>query len=78
MKHLGSKPFHVRTGLNAAVFDSVLVAFAENQGTVPSDIKSRYENLKKDAVYDKRTRSATTDKEAVEDRLRIARKILFS
>ena len=77
VKCLGSKPFHVRTGLNAAVFDSVLVAFAENLSKVPPDVKSRYEVLKKDPNYEKRTRSATTDKEAVDERLKIARRILF-
>lgn len=74
---LGQKPFHVRTGLNAAVFDSVFVAFAENLNKVPSDIKKRFEVLKKNSKYEEGTSSATTDKEAVADRLKLARSILF-
>lgn len=74
---IGSKPFHVRTGLNAAVFDSTLVAFADNLTRVPSDIKNRFEVLKKNPKYEERTSSATTDKEAVADRLKLARSILF-
>lgn len=74
---LGPKPFHVRTGLNAAVFDSVFVAFAEHLTKVPSDIKKRFEVLKKNAEFEERTSSATTDKEAVADRLKLARSILF-
>ena len=74
---LGPKPFHVRAGLNAAVFDSVFVAFAKNLTKVPSDIKNRYEALKKNAQYEERTRSHTTDKDTVADRLNYAQTILF-
>ena len=30
---LGARPFHVRRGINAAVFDSVMVAFARSPGS---------------------------------------------
>jgi len=74
---LGSKPFHIHNGLNAAVFDSVFVAFAENLSHVPSDIKNRFKLLKKDNKFEMMTSSATTDKETVADRLTVARSILF-
>ena len=34
---LGARPFHIRAGLNAAVFDSVFVAFARNLEQVPDE-----------------------------------------
>jgi hypothetical protein len=77
VESLGPKPFHVRTGLNAAVFDSVFVAFAENLSKVPSDIQKRFETLKKNGDYQLQTSSATTDREAVAGRLKLARTILF-
>jgi hypothetical protein len=74
---LGPKPFHVTAGLNAAVFDSVFVAFAQHGEEIPKDIKGRYARLKNDRDFQKRVSSATTDVEAVADRLRIAEEVLF-
>jgi hypothetical protein len=74
---LGKKPFHLTSGLNAAVFDSVFVAFARKETAVPKIVGRRYERLKKDREFRKRTSSHTTDVDAVGDRLRIARKLLF-
>ena len=41
---LGRKPFHVYRGINAAVLDSVMVAFARNTD-YPADIRQRFNNL---------------------------------
>lgn len=77
VEYLGAKPFHVRTGLNAAVFDCVFVAFADNWTKIPANIKDRFKALKANPKFGERTSSATTDKEAVADRLKLARSILF-
>lgn len=77
VESFGPKPFHVRAGLNAAVFDSVFVAFANNLTKVPPDIKRRYGLLQSNEEYEAGTRSHTTDKEAVADRLTFAQNILF-
>src|SRR5712692_770654 len=45
VNHLGAKPFHILAGLNSAVFDCVMVSFANNFETIPQDIKQRYEGL---------------------------------
>ena len=75
---LGRRPFHVRAGLNAAVFDSVAVAFAHNLDRVPLDIGGRYrEKLLSNGEYLMAVRSATTDAETVEARIRLARTTLF-
>jgi hypothetical protein len=77
LKSLGPKPFHLTAGLNAAVFDSVSVAFARRAHQIPMDIKARYERLKKDPAFQKDVSRSTTDVEAVSNRLKLAEKFLF-
>ena len=74
---MGERPFHLRVGLNAAVFDAVYVAFARHMSKIPSDVKKRYDRLKKDEDYLTTVSSATTDREVVTRRLRLAEKTLF-
>ena len=75
--NLGEKPFHIRSGLNAAVLDSVMTAFARHLDEIPEDIKKRYNKLIKDEKFDRNTRSSTTDVEVVQGRLRQAAEQLF-
>lgn len=77
LKALGKKPFHVRAGLNAAVFDSVMVAFATNKKEIPADISTRYAKLLADQDYKKYTSQHTTDEESVKQRFELAAKTLF-
>ena len=77
VKHLGEKPFHIRAGLNSAVFDCVMVSFARNIESIPSDIKQRYENLKKNDDFLKKVTSGTTDEEVLRTRFLSAEKTLF-
>ncbi len=77
IKYLGIKPFHIKSGINSAIFDSVFIAFSNNK-KVPKDIKKRYDKLIKDQNYMKFTTSATTDEENVKNRIIIAEKVLFS
>jgi hypothetical protein len=88
VKYLGAKPFHIKRGLNAAVFDSVFTAFAHhfrnlsldnikpNQNEVKS-MRAKYERLLSNETYLGYVTSATTDKEVVPRRIELARKILF-
>ncbi|MBI4661584.1 MAG: DUF262 domain-containing protein [Verrucomicrobia bacterium] len=76
-KSLGAKPFHLRAGLNAPVFDAVSVAFARHSGRAPKDIRERYDRLLKNEDFEKWTRRATTDVEAVKHRISLAAKYLF-
>jgi Protein of unknown function DUF262 len=75
---LREKPFHIRRGLNSAVFDSVMVAFSSHLQGVPANIAERYSNLVKDADFAALTRSGTTDDETVRKRFALAEKFLFS
>lgn len=77
LNSLGDKPFHVRAGLNAAVFDAVSVAFSKHLENIPADIKERYQRLLNDPQFDSATRQATTDADTVRERFRKAEAILF-
>ena len=74
---LGEKPFHVRAGLNAAVFDAVMTAFSNHLDGIPKDVLERYKKLIKDDEFDRNTRSSTTNVDIVQGRLRQAAMQLF-
>jgi len=74
---LGERPFHVRAGLNAAVFDGVMTAFSKHLGAIPGDIATRYKRLIADSDFQKRTHDTTTDVDTVRERLRQAERTLF-
>lgn len=77
IRQLGERPFHIRRGLNAAVFDSVFIAFATNRNATIHDIKTRYETLIKDPKYLSAVGSATTGTEVVKERIDLATSTLF-
>ena len=77
IKALGPKPFHIRAGMNAAVFDAVTVGFSKHLNSIPDNIKDRYKSLIKNENFNKCTRQATTDVETVKERIRLADEILF-
>ena len=71
-QELGPRPFHIRTGLNAAVFDCVYVAVARQIDNLPEDLGDRYRKLIEDNEFLEYVTSATTDKAAVSRRLELA------
>ena len=75
---LSERPFHVRRGLNVAVFDSVMVAFSNNLRCVPPDIRDRYKKLKVDEKFVESTTNSTTDANVVVRRFREAELQLFN
>jgi len=74
---LGAKPFHILRGINAAVFDSVMVAFSQTSD-YPDDIRRRYNELIKHKDYLVKVSASTTDVDTVRERMRIAKEALFS
>jgi hypothetical protein len=83
---LGPRPFHVRRGLNAAVYDSVFNAYANNLPIVDKPhlsqetkrkLSSRFRRLIKDRKFEEWTISHTTDQDIVPSRLARAEKTLF-
>ena len=75
--NLGKRPFHVRSGLNIAVFDSVMVAFSNNLERIPVDIKDRYRRLVVDKYFVENTQNSTTDVGVIERRFDEATRQLF-
>jgi hypothetical protein len=74
---LGTTPFHLRAGLNAAAFDAVCVTFAQHKKSTPDDIALRFKALKKDEKFIEWVTSGTTDDHAIRGRLERAKTILF-
>jgi hypothetical protein len=77
LTYLGDKPFHIRAGLNAAVFDSVFVAFAGHENGIPEDVNDRYKALIDSEEFKELTSGATTDVDTVKQRINLAKKTLF-
>ena len=76
LKSLGPKPFHLKRGINVAIFDCVMIAFAQST-KIPGDIKVRFSKLKENPSFQEAIRLHTTDVDRVKTRMKLARKILF-
>ena len=77
VENLGEKPFHVRSGLNAAVFDAVMVAFSNRLSAIPPNAKERFQRLLEDDEFESCTKSNTTDNKVVARRFSEASRQLF-
>jgi hypothetical protein len=75
---LGRKPFHIKAGLNSAVFDSVMVAFSSHLGKIPANVTDKYKALIKNPDFLSLVTSGTTNDETVRKRFDLADKSLFS
>ncbi|MBW3166320.1 DUF262 domain-containing protein [Ferrimonas balearica] len=74
IQNLGERPFHLWSGLNVAVFDSVFTTIAKNN--VKIDIIKGFVALKDDDNFIKGVRGATADESIVELRMRLASEYL--
>ncbi len=77
IRTLGEKPFHVRSGMNAAIFDAVMVAFSKHLTQIPEDINARYKKLVKNSDFNRNTSQGTTDVDRVRNRFQQASRELF-
>lgn len=66
---LGSRAFHVTSGLNSAVYDSMMVGIARTPTATPDKIRDMYKELLDDAGYRKNIRDATTDVDVIKRRM---------
>lgn len=74
---LGPKPFHIFAGINAAVYDCVMVTVAKHLPRVGEDFRARYEVLKRDPTFLLAISAGTTDEDVVQGRLAIAERVLI-
>ena len=75
---LGDRPFHIRSGLNSAVYDCVMVTIAKNLESLSAELRPRYENLVENQEFLQYVNVGTTDEEVVHSRFQWAEKGLFS
>ncbi|PIT87474.1 MAG: hypothetical protein COU31_02800 [Candidatus Magasanikbacteria bacterium CG10_big_fil_rev_8_21_14_0_10_40_10] len=75
-KEIPENPFRIKTGINIAVFDSVMVGIATVGPDTITDFKKKYDNLLKDQEYLESVSKSTTDTERVKDRITKAIKYL--
>lgn len=66
---LGAKAFHITSGLNTAVYDSMMVGIAKTPTATAEKIREMYKILLADLDYRKNVRDATTDVEVVRKRM---------
>lgn len=76
-EHLGERPFHLRAGLNASVYDCVFRAFSGHLSKIPDNVGSRYDDLVALEEFDDLVRSGTTDVATVRQRMAFAEEKLF-
>ncbi len=74
---IGKKAFRFSRGLNAAILDSVMIAFAKNLDNIPSDIKIKYQQLCESEEYIKYCSKSAGDNFSVKNRLQMANDFLF-
>ena len=77
VENLGEKPFHIRSGLNAAVFDAVMSSFSANLDEIPEDVGARYEELTKNEDFFDAISQGTTDVDKVRKRFSMSLNYLF-
>ncbi len=76
-KSLGDKPFHRTRGINAAILDSVMVAFARSS-YIPDDVRDRFQKLIENPSYSEAITPGTTAVDTVKRRISLAQEVLFS
>lgn len=75
--HLGAKPFHIKNGLNSAVLDSIMIAFARNLDSIPNDICEKYQQLCHNEQFYTYCGKNANDVECVKNRIQMADEFLF-
>lgn len=77
VEHLGSKPFHLYSGFNSSVFDSVAVAISKHIDHIPSDFTDRWKRLASSEQLRVSVTGGTTDVDQVRSRMKLAEDTLF-
>lgn len=76
-ENLGETPFHIKNGLNSAVLDSVMIAFARNLNRIPSNISQKFKELCKNEEYYSYCNKSVNDVKSVKNRIQMADEYLF-
>lgn len=74
---LGKSPFKLKAGINVAILDAVMIAFAIYLNKIPSNIEDRYNKLRKNEAFIDYISNHTTDDKIVKQRIALAIETLF-
>lgn len=83
---LGERPFHIHTGLNAAVYDSTFIVFASKLARFKTSysrvkgyaqLRTKFDQLTTNRAYLKLVSAGTTDEDIIPKRIKKAAKVLF-
>lgn len=77
IEELGPAPFKLTAGINVAILDAVMVAFAKHLSKISPKVKQRYERLKNNQAFLDYVSDHTTDEKIVKKRIELATEILF-
>lgn len=78
VKYLGEKPFHIKNGLNSAVLDSIMIAFANNIKNIPENIYEKYRELCNNTEFYSYCDKSVNDVKSVRNRVQMADQFLFN
>ncbi|MEQ1666681.1 MAG: DUF262 domain-containing protein, partial [Bdellovibrionales bacterium] len=75
---LGKKPFHLRGPLNVSALDSVMCILVENYAKLDQiSIGERYKKLRASDEFSNLTQFGTTDKQTIQDRVKLVHNYLI-
>lgn len=77
LSKLGEKPFHIWSGFNVAVFDSVFTTLSHTLEERHNNLLNNFEALKADETFVKGVRGATADESIVQLRMSLAKQHLL-
>lgn len=75
--NIGSRAFRPNNGINASVFDSIMLAFSKNLDNIPDDIQDKYDRLCSNKEYIKYCGQSSGDNNSVRNRIQMANDYLF-
>lgn len=79
IQNLGEKPFHIWSGMNVAVFDSVFTTVAKNLNNPNLNLtKERFKSLTEDVQFIQSVRGTTTDEKNIRTRFKLTETYLIN
>ena len=72
LNQIGQKSFRLKSGLNVALFDALMVAVAEVGPNTINNAKSRYDKLIANGAFQQAVSESTTNIDKVQGRIKMA------
>ena len=75
LKNIGPHAFRLKSGINVALFDALMVSLASIEVSKIKDVKNKYDKLVENEAFKKAISDHTTDVDRVQGRIKIATEI---